>query len=627
MGVLVLYGHNPEDIRTWDDIVDRSPVPDVYYRPAYLRAYALTGHGRPLGVVIRSGSAKVLFPLLVRRLDVGGATVQDAVTPYGYGGLLQISGPTNPDPPTVQDIVGQLREWARASGLAACTIRLHPILQQESRWGLSHLPEGWARIFARGQTASVDLTHWDDSDQRISSMRQNRRQDLKKARASLGVTIAEGPDACKALPSFRELYRETMERLDADRFFLFADEYYDLLANELADKFALITASSDAGPVASAIFLADSLFAHYHLAASNDEGRRFGAATLLVNAAGEWARQRGCSRLHLGGGLRADDKLWEFKRSFGGERSSYSYVTLIADSHEYDSLTKGRTVWPYDSSSTTSSDEPSGGSSVIETPNNAGQPDRSSSESARRSRQNPQRRIAIYGAAGFGREVAPLAKEMVAKIAYGCSLHEPVVFVSDVEGHIGKMINGLRVISYEDLLTTEHRDRQVVVALSDGSTRRSIVEQCERDGFEFSSVISASHRSYDDVNVAVGGIICDYTVFVANIHIGRHFHCNMFSYVGHDCDIGDFVTFAPGVSCSGRIRIEDDVFVGVGALLRPGTEEKRLVIGKGAVIGMGAIVTSDIPAGARIVGMGAVATRLSAAGRDVGGKLGQRTEG
>ena len=216
---------------------------------------------------------------------------------------------------------------------------------------------------------------------------------------------------------------------------------------------------------------------------------------------------------------------------------------------------------------------------------------------------------------------------MVAKIAYGCSLHEPVVFVSDVEGHIGKMINGLRVISYEDLLTTEHRDRQVVVALSDGSTRRSIVEQCERDGFEFSSVISASHRSYDDVNVAVGGIICDYTVFVANIHIGRHFHCNMFSYVGHDCDIGDFVTFAPGVSCSGRIRIEDDVFVGVGALLRPGTEEKRLVIGKGAVIGMGAIVTSDIPAGARIVGMGAVATRLSAAGRDVGGKLGQRTEG
>ena len=71
-------------------------------------------------------------------------------------------------------------------------------------------------------------------------------------------------------------------------------------------------------------------------------------------------------------------------------------------------------------------------------------------------------------------------------------------FVSDVEGHIGKMINGLRVISYEDLLTTEHRDRQVVVALSDGSTRRSIVEQCERDGFEFSSVISASHRSYHD---------------------------------------------------------------------------------------------------------------------------------
>ena len=93
MDVLVLYGHNPEDIRTWDDIVDRSPVPDVYYRPAYLLAYALTGHGRPLAVVIRSGSTQVLFPLLIRQLDINGESIRDALTPYGYGGILQVSGP------------------------------------------------------------------------------------------------------------------------------------------------------------------------------------------------------------------------------------------------------------------------------------------------------------------------------------------------------------------------------------------------------------------------------------------------------------------------------------------------------------------------------------------------------
>ena len=58
----------PEDIRTWDDLVDRAPMPDVYYRPAYVRAYGLTGHGRPWQLVIRSGETEALFPLLVREL-------------------------------------------------------------------------------------------------------------------------------------------------------------------------------------------------------------------------------------------------------------------------------------------------------------------------------------------------------------------------------------------------------------------------------------------------------------------------------------------------------------------------------------------------------------------------------
>ena len=41
-------------------------------------------------------------------------------------------------------------------------------------------------------------------------------------------------------------------------FFFFADEYFDRLATELGDKFAVFTAFAGDRPVASAIFLADS---------------------------------------------------------------------------------------------------------------------------------------------------------------------------------------------------------------------------------------------------------------------------------------------------------------------------------------------------------------------------------
>jgi methionyl-tRNA formyltransferase len=345
--LLILHGHNPEDIATWEDLVDRAPVQDVYYRPGYVRAYALTGHGRPVAVVVRSGSTEALFPLLIRKLDIDGQVVRDAATPYGYGGLLRLSGPERPEPEGTREIFGQLRDWARASGLVACTQRFHPLLDQDTSW-VSQVPREWSRVFPRGETTAVDLKRWDDSRHQLLGMTKGRRYDLKRARSGLDLRISEGTNALDDLKIFRVLYRESMERARADEFFFFTDEYFYHLATELGDKFAVITALAGERPVASAIFLADSRFAHYHLAGSNDEGRRQGAATLLVMAASEWARQRGCLLLHLGGGLQPSDSLWEFKRGFGGQVFSYSYLSLIADPEQYQHLVQQpRVPWPY----------------------------------------------------------------------------------------------------------------------------------------------------------------------------------------------------------------------------------------------------------------------------------------
>ena len=348
MDLLVLYAQNPEDTATWDDLVDHAPIPDVYYRPAYLRAYALTGHGRPVAVVVRSGATEALFPLLIRELDIGGQTVRDAVSPYGYGGLLRLSGPEQPGPDVARQLFKQLQDWLCASGLVACTMRFHPLLDQYARYGIADISEEWIRRFPRGQTTAIDLGRWDESQRRISGMRQDRRHDVKRAMSSLQIRMAHGPNPAEDLSIFRKIYRQTMERLQADDFFFFADEYYDHLSSELGDRFLVVNALAGGRPVASAIFLADSRFAHYHLAGSNDEGRRHGAATLLVMVASEWARQRGCSLLHLGGGLQPDDSLWEFKRGFGGEVFGYCYATLVADSEQYEFLIQQPGMpWPY----------------------------------------------------------------------------------------------------------------------------------------------------------------------------------------------------------------------------------------------------------------------------------------
>jgi acetyltransferase-like isoleucine patch superfamily enzyme len=85
--------------------------------------------------------------------------------------------------------------------------------------------------------------------------------------------------------------------------------------------------------------------------------------------------------------------------------------------------------------------------------------------------------------------------------------------------------------------------------------------------------------------------------FTSNIKVGRCFHANLYSYVEHDCVIGDFVTFAPGVHCNGNVRIGDYAYIGSGAIIKQG-----LTIGRGATVGMGAIVTKDVPEGVTVVG-------------------------
>ncbi|MFM0519284.1 acetyltransferase [Caballeronia jiangsuensis] len=207
-------------------------------------------------------------------------------------------------------------------------------------------------------------------------------------------------------------------------------------------------------------------------------------------------------------------------------------------------------------------------------------------------------RIAIYGCGGSGRELLPLARTRASL----SDVPPDIVFVSDTACEIGTEKNGVAVISFTDLISSRHRDREVIVSLGSSPARRSIVERCEREELVFGTLAASTYVCQDDVQVGEGAVFCDFSMCRSNVRIGRHFQCNTYSYVAHDCIVGDFVTFAPRVSCNGRVVIEDDVYIGTGAVLRQGSPDKPLRIGKGATVGMGAVVTKDVPPGVTVVG-------------------------
>jgi sugar O-acyltransferase (sialic acid O-acetyltransferase NeuD family) len=204
---------------------------------------------------------------------------------------------------------------------------------------------------------------------------------------------------------------------------------------------------------------------------------------------------------------------------------------------------------------------------------------------------------AVYGASGCGRGVMPLLRQQLANNGVAS---EQLVFVDDALGP--SHINGQRLLTWTQFLATPAAQRHAVLAIANSAIREKLAQKISAAGVLPLTVQAANVVQMDAVALGEGAILSTFVTLTSNIRIGRHFHANLYSYVEHDCVVGDFVTFAPGVQCNGNVVIEDHAYIGAGAVIKQGQPGNPLVIGRGAVVGMGAVVTKNVPAGATVVG-------------------------
>lgn len=193
----------------------------------------------------------------------------------------------------------------------------------------------------------------------------------------------------------------------------------------------------------------------------------------------------------------------------------------------------------------------------------------------------------VYGASGCGRGIMPLLR---AELAGADTM---LVFIDDAPR--ADRANGHEVWAFDRFASAG--GGSAALAVADTRVRSLLDRRCAEAGVRIIGARAANIVIMDDVEIGPGALLSPFVTLTSNIRIGRCFHANLYSYVEHDCIIGDYVTFAPSAHCNGNVVIGDGAYIGAGAVIRQG-----LRIGAGATIGMGAVVTKDVPAGVTVVG-------------------------
>jgi len=207
--------------------------------------------------------------------------------------------------------------------------------------------------------------------------------------------------------------------------------------------------------------------------------------------------------------------------------------------------------------------------------------------------------LVVVGAGGFGREVIDVVDAINA--AADASVWQLVGIVDDApsEVNVERLAKrGVAHLGTIDAHLAASSASNYVVGIGSPRVRRMIAARFDDAQWSAATLVHPTATMGSDVRVGAGTVICAGARLTTNISLGRHVHLNLNSTIGHDSEIGDFVTVNPLASISGDCAIESDVLIGVSGVVING-----LRVGQGSTVGGCACVVRDVPPGVVVKGV------------------------
>jgi sugar O-acyltransferase (sialic acid O-acetyltransferase NeuD family) len=205
------------------------------------------------------------------------------------------------------------------------------------------------------------------------------------------------------------------------------------------------------------------------------------------------------------------------------------------------------------------------------------------------------KKLAIYGAGGFGREITL----MINQINQNRPAWNLLGFFDDT---VKGMINGYPVLGNLVALNNWNTHLAVAIAIASPDVRKKIKESINNPLISFPTLVHPMSQTGDDNNsMGEGCLLTSSCILTTNVHLKDFVIVSSLTFIGHDATIGSYTSIMPHVGLSGSVNIGESCFIGASACVL-----QNLNIGDHVTVGAGALVTKNVDSNCTVIGVPAV---------------------
>jgi lipid II:glycine glycyltransferase (peptidoglycan interpeptide bridge formation enzyme) len=310
-----------DEDRRWDEIIQSMCEYDFYHLASYHR---LDKSGKGLLIHFYTGTASFALPVILR--DIEGTQYKDISSVYGYAGPL--SRDKNPQAEDIRLFGEELKTFFDVHNIVTVFSRLHPMFKAQSS-----LLEGLGEVVDVNMTVGIDLDlpEADQKKQYARSLKYKINYLRKK-----GITVVKASSK-KEVDVFIEMYKETMDRVNASKSYYFPPDYFYTILEKIDSCIFLAVYEGEYISGSLCTFCKGIMQAH--LNATQNDFLYLSPLKLVLEQARIEGMKKGMNWLHLGGGKGgSNDSLFVFKSRFSDIRFMFKVWKYIFNEEVYNAL-------------------------------------------------------------------------------------------------------------------------------------------------------------------------------------------------------------------------------------------------------------------------------------------------